>query len=301
VIRLPLSRRSGVTRRRGARRREMRHERGRTSAPLGAAARVHRATEPPAAEDAPAGGPAAARRIKQAIFFGALGLVLAVPVVLVARHVAANPFFRIRHVSVQASAHVSEAALRDLAGIDPGMPWFLFDAKAAEDRLEANAWVERAHVMRTLPGSVRISVNECKPVARIEVAGRTYGLCDDLRIIPSGDDSLPLVRGRARTKADPAALARGLEYFRALRKAGIAGKEPVELDVAADTGDCLALPSRGFTVTVDETVPVPVVIRNVLAFLETLDAEGGSRGTLRLVSSDTAVWRASTGRVRATG
>ncbi|MFN8176536.1 MAG: FtsQ-type POTRA domain-containing protein [bacterium] len=240
--------------------------------------------------------------MRRTVALAALGALLCIPLAIGARHLAANKVFRIRTVVVQASAHVGEDEIRSLAAIEPGMPWFLFDRRAAEERLEAHPWIERARVRRPWPGRVRITVEECQPVARVEVAGRTYGLCDDLRIVPEGDAALPMVRGHdGREKTDPEALARSLDYVAALRKAGIAGHEPVDLDVAGGTGDCLVLPDRGFTVTVDELVPVPVAMRNVLAFLETLDAEGGSRGTLRLVSGDTAVWRANTTRPHGTG
>lgn len=235
------------------------------------------------------------------VWLAALIAVSLIPLGFVARKLAAQPFFAVRHVSVHGATHVSDDEARRLAGIEPGMAWLLFDRRSAERRLESHPWIEHARVLRPWPGRVRLSIRECEPVARVEVAGRTYGLCDDLRIVPAGDEALPLLRGHGREKTDPDALARGIDYVAALRKAGIAGRERVELDVTQGTGDRVVLPDRGFTATVDERIPVSVAVRNVRAFLETLDEEGGSRGTLRLVSGDTAVWRGAAGRPQAAG
>ena len=50
---------------------------------------------------------------------------------------------------------------------------------------------------------------------------------------------------------------------------------------------------RGFAATVEGPVPPDSAARNVAAFLETLDGTGSARGTLRVISESTAVWRAA--------
>ena len=248
-----------------------------------------------------AADPSRPAQLRRLLLPAVIVLIAAIPLSLGFRRLAVVPAFAVRHVSVKGAKHFPEDEARRLAGIEPGQPWLLVDRRAAELRLESHPWIEHARVLRPWPGFVRLSISECAPVARVEIAGRTYGLCQDLRVVPSGDEILPRIRGRGREKTDPDALARGLDYVAALRRAGIAGKEPVELEVNQGDGDRIVLPQRGFTATVDEQIPVRLAVRNVRAFLETLDEEGGSRGTLRLVSGDTAVWRGTSTRSQAAG
>ena len=204
--------------------------------------------------------------------------------------------FAVHSVTVKGAERVDPKELLALAAVETGTPWFGLDRRGIEFRLESHPWVRHARVLCPWPGCVSLSIQECKPVARVEIAGRVYGLCEDLRVVPAGDPELPLIRGRGKEKTDPDALARGLDWVAALRKAKIAGAEAVRLDVTQGKGDQVVLPERGFTAAVDETIPVSLAARNILAFLETLDEEGGSRGTLRLISSGTGVWRAAGGR-----
>lgn len=244
-----------------------------------------------------------ARHRRRLVVAGVLVLLALIPLGYAAQRLARLPAFAVRAVVVKGAERVDAADLLELAAVEPGMPWFALDRRAVELRLESHPWVERAHVRRPWPGRVNLCVQECDPVARVEIAGRTYGLCEDLRVVPAGAPELPLVRTRSkgREKTDPDALNRALDWVEVLRKARIAGDEPVLLEVAQGEGDRVVLPKRGFTVSVDEAIPVSLAARNVFAFLETLDEEGGSRGTLRLISSSTAVWRAAGGRRAKTG
>ncbi len=239
---------------------------------------------------------AAARRRRRVVAVAVLALLALVPLSFAARKLAQHPAFAVRSVHVKGAERVAAEDVLELAGVAAGQPWAGLDARAVELRLEGHPWVARAHVRRPWPGRVNLCIQECRPVARVEIGGRIYGLCEDLRVVPSGDPELPLIRSRGREKTDPDALARGLDWVELLRRAEIAGAEPVQVDVHQGEGDRVALPKRGFTASVDETIPVRLAARNVLAFLETLDEEGGSRGTLRLISGDTGVWRAAGGR-----
>jgi hypothetical protein len=126
------------------------------------------------------------------------------------------------------------------------------------------------------------------------VDGQRYGLCPDLRLVPvMGDEGeLPVIRDFASgRKVDPETLARGLEYVTQLRELGF--HDTLHLDLRKANVDVILLPDRGFAAEVESALAAPVAARSVAAFLETLDAEGGQRGTLRLISEGTAVWKAS--------
>jgi cell division septal protein FtsQ len=160
-----------------------------------------------------------------------------------------------------------EAQLLRLAAIEPGSSGLALDTAAIARRVESEPWVRRARVWRPWPGSVRVSVDEYEPVARVEIARRIYGICRGLQVVPSADEALPLIRTRGREATDPDALGRGLEYLASLRKAGLLKRERVELELTAADGDRLTLPDRGFAAVVDGSVPIPTAVENA-SFLE---------------------------------
>ncbi len=211
-----------------------------------------------------------------------------------------HPALVVREIEVVGPAHASPDELQALAGIEPGDSWLGLDRANAVFRLESHPWVAKARVRRPGVGRVRLVVEECVPVARLEIAGRTYGVCGDLRIVPdSGDTALPRIsihsegrgRGAGASEIDPAVLGRGIAYVAALTGCGLACAEPIDVELG-DGRDEIRVPARGFEVRIEAPVPPATAVRNATAFLERLDAEGESRGTLRLISDETAVWKA---------
>jgi cell division septal protein FtsQ len=206
-----------------------------------------------------------------------------------------SPSLVVREVTVRGAEAADPEEIAELAAVRAGESWLGLDRAAAERRVRAHPSVDRVRVRRPWPGKVRIDVRECRPVARVEIAGRTYGLCEDLRVIPARgepDDALPLVRAAGR-RADPEALERALDYLRGLRRAGLEDAERLEITVAAGEPDRIRLARRGFAATVEAPIEPETAARNLAAFLETLDGTGSARGTLRVISESTAVWRAA--------
>jgi hypothetical protein len=237
--------------------------------------------------------------VRSPVLIGASALLLLVGGVLgvraVWRSLVEHPAFSVASVSVRGVAAVSADEVIRRSGIHPGDPWLALDRTEAARRVRSLSRVHDAKIRRPWIGRVRIDVRECVPEARVVVRSREYGLCDHLRIIPAGADEregLPLFRTTGKT-VDPEALAKGFAYLEALRDEGIAEDEAVEITLDAKGGDRIRLPARGFAVSVDPPVSPETCAKNVAAFLETLDEKGGARGTLRLVSETTAVWRAS--------
>jgi len=211
------------------------------------------------------------------------------------RALVASPSLVVREVTVRGAEFADPEAVAQLAAVHAGESWLGLDRRAAERRARAHPQVERVRVRRPWIGKVRIDVKECVPVARVEIGGRQYGLCDDLRVIPGrgeADEGLPLLRTGGR-RADPETLERGLEYLRGLRTAGVPGEERLEVTVTPGEPDRIRFVKRGFAATVEGPLSPDSAARNVAAFLETLDETGSARGTLRVISESTAVWRAA--------
>lgn len=211
-----------------------------------------------------------------------------------AQGLAAHPALAVQEVEWVGARHADPEELRSLAEVEPGLPWASLDTEAIRFRVESHPWVARARVRRPWIGKVRILVEECQALAFVNVDGQRYGLCADLRLVPvTGEEGdLPIIRDFASGReVDPGTLARGLDYVNILRDLGL--QEPLQLDLRKSNVDIISLPDRGFTAEVGAAIAASEAARSVAAFLETLDAEGGQRGTLRLISEGTAVWRAA--------
>ena len=131
-----------------------------------------------------------------------------------------HPYFALADVVVERRGHVTEAMIRQWAGLRPGMSIWDVDAAAVQARLGQLPWVRTARVRRDLPGRVVIRVREYRPVAivRVEDAERTlYYVAADGRIFAPVDGSdgrdLPYVSGLTRADLEGAA-GRGTEAVR---------------------------------------------------------------------------------------
>lgn len=92
-----------------------------------------------------------------------VGVCATWPLVRAALH--DHPYFALREVTVYGQRRLSEARIRQLAGLEPGMSVWSVDTGAAEDRLRAEPWLRSAVVRRDLPHRVAIQVREHRPVA----------------------------------------------------------------------------------------------------------------------------------------
>ncbi len=115
-------------------------------------------------------------------------------------------------VEIQGNRHLTQGKLLDLFREDIGRNIFRISLADRQAELEALPWVERATVMRLLPGRIRIAIAERTPVAFVR-QGSHIGLVDGsgvlLDMAPSGTAaqtephySFPVVTGVS--SADPA-------------------------------------------------------------------------------------------------
>lgn len=208
---------------------------------------------------------------------------------------ATLPFFAVREVEIVGTEHTTPEEIHAIAGVEPGASWLALDSAAVRFRVHSHPWVERVRVMRPWLGKVRITIRESEPVARLELAGRSMPLTEDVRILPDDvedDGSLPVIRGaKSGANFNEAALERAIAYVRELRLQGLGDVAGVEIDLSP-TADRIRLRDRGFLASIESPIEPHDAIQNVVSFLETLDGEGGAHGTLRLISLGTAVWDA---------
>jgi cell division septal protein FtsQ len=102
------------------------------------------------------------------------------------------PGFRLRSISVSGTAIVSAQDVIRRAAFDRTQNIWLQDMHAAAARIETIPWVEEAHVHRTLPASVFITVVERSAQACVAAGDRTRFTIDaHARVLEAGCARLP--------------------------------------------------------------------------------------------------------------
>lgn len=89
-----------------------------------------------------------------------------------------SPLLDVNQVAVTGADGPRAAEVRQAAAVHVGAPLLLVDTSAVEARVEALPWVSEAHVVRDLPGTLRVEVRLRVPVAWKPAAGGEVRLVD---------------------------------------------------------------------------------------------------------------------------
>lgn len=172
--------------------------------------------------------------------------------------------FGVKKITVTGQLHATDAAITAALGAGPETMMLGFDTDAAKSRLEAVPWIRHAQVMRLLPSTLQVVVEERAPFAVWQKNGQTYVVdAEGVVLAPAHRDAyagLPFVVGEgAGTNA--AALVEQLAAHDELKQKILA---------AIRVGDrrwTLKLVSGTEIMLPDDNVP------EALASLEKLDSE----------------------------
>ena len=110
---------------------------------------------------------------------------------------ARNPRFTLRQVTIQTGDTLSEADLREVIGIEPGVNLFAIDiAQERRKFLDHAHHVRNIQMTRVLPDRLEIRVIERRPVARVGRAGDLVADPEGLVFVWRGDvERLPMLVG----------------------------------------------------------------------------------------------------------
>lgn len=139
-------------------------------------------------------------RLGHLLLGGLLGLAVAALGVL-GWHWQAT--LKVRAIAIEGAQHAAPAELIRLAGVDTSQVLFALSPALLEDRLRRHPWVQSAGATRLPDGTLRLAVEERRPVALV-VDGRgapAYYLDANGFSMPWGDalvHDVPLVRGLGR-------------------------------------------------------------------------------------------------------
>ncbi|MEM7152937.1 MAG: FtsQ-type POTRA domain-containing protein [Myxococcota bacterium] len=89
-----------------------------------------------------------------------------------------SPRFEVRGLTYEPTPHIDDARLRELMALSPGTNILSLDLDEVASRIAADPWVAKASVVRVLPDSLSVTVEEHEPVAVLLAAGRLV-LVDD--------------------------------------------------------------------------------------------------------------------------
>ncbi|MCH9686767.1 MAG: FtsQ-type POTRA domain-containing protein [Deltaproteobacteria bacterium] len=110
-----------------------------------------------------------------------------------------SPRFEVRGLLYEPTPHVSDTRLRELMALPPGTNILSLDLDAIAARIADEPWVARASVVRVLPDSLEVSVQEHEPRAVLLLAGRLLLLDDSgvpFKTLESGERGrLPVLTG----------------------------------------------------------------------------------------------------------
>ncbi len=120
-------------------------------------------------------------------------------------HLAVAAGFGVKRVTVEGQLHVTDADITAALNAGPDTILLGFDTDAAKARLEAVPWIRHAQVMRFLPSTLQVAIEERTPYAVWQKDGQTYVVDDEgavlTRALRDAYLDLPLVVGEGAGKS----------------------------------------------------------------------------------------------------
>ena len=134
--------------------------------------------------------------------------------------------FGVKQIIVQGQSHTTDAEITAALQAGPDTMMLGFDTDAAKARLEAVPWIRHAQVMRLLPSTLQVVVEEREPFAVWQSSGQTYVVdAEGVVLAPAVREAyavLPLVVGEGAEK-NAAQLFDALQPYADLKRQLVAG------------------------------------------------------------------------------
>lgn len=195
--------------------------------------------------------------------------------------------FEVKAVQVEGRNNIRESEIAAALGSYDGLSIFAFDTDQARERLKRNGWIAEARVMRLLPSTLVVELEENKPFALWREGGKTAVIDAQgkmLGLAPEAEfPDLPVVSGPGAA-APAKALIDALAALPDL-KARVQNIERIagrRWDLVLDTGLRVKLPAEGFAEALADLSMI--ASKNPAAFYEIseMDFRVASQFTVRL-------------------
>ncbi len=201
--------------------------------------------------------------------------------------------FGIQKVSITGQHRVSDAAIAEALNLGAGVSILSFDTAQAQKRLENLSWIRRAKVMRLLPSTLKVEIEERRPFAIWQHDGiHDVVDKDGVRLtteVKSLMGSLPLVVGKGAGIAakDIVNSLQGYAQLRVRIKAAVRVADR-RWTLKLKNGTDIWLPERNFDAALMDLANLErehaVLSRDIV----TIDMRLEDRITIRLKKSETA-------------
>jgi cell division protein FtsQ len=158
--------------------------------------------------------------------------------------------FRIGAVHLQGASPAAQGEIIKAAQLTRGEPILGLDLAAVRARVERVGWVKRARVIRLLPDTVVIAIDQRRMLAVWEHAGRTAVIDDGGTVVPEADPAhfarLPLIVGGGANLAAQSILPEVLTRPRlAGRIEALVRVDDRRWDLRLKDGTLIQLPAQG--------------------------------------------------------
>lgn len=204
-----------------------------------------------------------------------------------ANNAAVGVGLEVKKVTVEGQTNLSDADIAAALGTHAGVSIISFDTNGARDKLKKNGWVREARVMRLLPSTLVVELEEKTPYALWQEGGKIAVIDKAGEILAltkrEAFPDLPLVTG-------PGAAQPGREVVEALKAfpelkrhvrdiERIAGRR---WDLVLDTGIRAKLPSVNFRQSLADLNKIAIESEAALYELAEIDFRVQSQFTVRL-------------------
>ncbi len=157
--------------------------------------------------------------------------------------------FRVGVVHLQGASPLAQGEILAAAAIKPGAPILGLDLAAVRARVEKVGWVEHARVVRLLPDTVVLAIDQRPLLAVWEHAGHAMVVAHDGSVVTKVDpghfNALPLVVGDGANSAAAAILPLVQAYPRlAARVGALVRVDDRRWDVRLKDGGVILLPAN---------------------------------------------------------
>jgi len=158
--------------------------------------------------------------------------------------------FKLKAIHVQGASPMATADIVHAAGVYADEPMVGLDLEQVRQRVQAVGWVKQARVVRLLPDTLVVAVEERKQLAVWQHAGRTMVIDDHGQVIPEADPArfagLPLVVGDGADAAAPGILPTLAQRPRLMQLAdALVRVDDRRWDIRLKDGSLIQLPSTG--------------------------------------------------------
>ena len=193
----------------------------------------------------------------------------------------------VKAVQVEGQQHLKEADIAAALGPRDGVSIFAFDTDAARERLKRNGWVAEARVMRLLPSTLVVELEERAPFALWRESGKLVAIDATGKVLSLAErtdfPNLPVVSG-------PGAAAPAAEIVEALNDVPelrdrvrdierVAGRR---WDLVLDSGLRAKLPATNFAAALADFSAIAAKNPSALYEIAEIDFRVSTQFTLQL-------------------